>query len=133
MRLRLLRGRGVLIASALVCAFAVPAAVAAAGSTGNKLPAVGTVAAPDVSSGQSSEIFLVELEADAATFRKQAKSVGQIGETEVHTWEGLSPFYNIAVLINILALSATLGLVALLTALSCSVLVAAGRLGARAT
>jgi putative ABC transport system permease protein len=31
----------------------------------------------------------------------------------VHTWEGLSPFYNIAVLINLLAASATLGLVAI--------------------
>jgi putative ABC transport system permease protein len=44
---------------------------------------------------------------------QQAKAAGQLGETEVHTWEGLSPFYNVAVLINILALSATLGLVAI--------------------
>ena len=44
---------------------------------------------------------------------QQAKVAGQIGETEVHTWEGLSPFYNVSVLINILALSATLGLVAI--------------------
>jgi putative ABC transport system permease protein len=44
---------------------------------------------------------------------QQAKTAGQIAETEVHTWEGLSPFYNVAVLINILALSATLGLVAI--------------------
>lgn len=44
---------------------------------------------------------------------QQAKAAGQVGETEVHTWEGLSPFYNVAVLINILALSATLGLVAI--------------------
>jgi putative ABC transport system permease protein len=36
-----------------------------------------------------------------------------LGETEVHTWEGLSPFYNVAVLIKILALSATLGLIAI--------------------
>jgi putative ABC transport system permease protein len=44
---------------------------------------------------------------------QRAKTAGQAGETEVHTWEGLSPFYNVAVLINILALSATLGLVAI--------------------
>jgi len=47
------------------------------------------------------------------TALQQAKATGQVGDTEVHTWEGLSPFYNIAVLINILALSATLGLVAI--------------------
>ena len=44
---------------------------------------------------------------------QQANTSGQAGEMEVHTWEGLSPFYNVAVLINILALSATLGLVAI--------------------
>jgi len=44
---------------------------------------------------------------------QRAKTAGQVGDTEVHTWEGLSPFYNVAVLINILALSATLGLVAI--------------------
>jgi putative ABC transport system permease protein len=44
---------------------------------------------------------------------RQAKAAGHVGETEVHTWEGLSPFYNVAVLIDILALSATLGLVAI--------------------
>jgi putative ABC transport system permease protein len=37
----------------------------------------------------------------------------QASDLEVHTWEGLSPFYNVAVLINILVLSATLGLVAI--------------------
>jgi putative ABC transport system permease protein len=42
-----------------------------------------------------------------------ARAARQVGETEVHTWEGLSPFYNIAVLIDILALSATIGLVAI--------------------
>jgi len=42
-----------------------------------------------------------------------ATTPGQVGETEVHTWEGLSPFYNIAVLIDILALSATFGLIAI--------------------
>jgi putative ABC transport system permease protein len=47
------------------------------------------------------------------TALQQAKAAGQLGETEVHTWEGLSPFYNVAVLISILALSATLGLVAI--------------------
>jgi putative ABC transport system permease protein len=47
------------------------------------------------------------------TALQQAKTAGQVGEIEVHTWEGLSPFYNIAVLINILALSATLGLIAI--------------------
>ena len=44
---------------------------------------------------------------------QHANTAGQVGEMEVHTWEGLSPFYNVAVLINILALSATLGLVAI--------------------
>jgi putative ABC transport system permease protein len=47
------------------------------------------------------------------TALQQAHAAGQLGETEVHTWEGLSPFYNVAVLISILALSATLGLVAI--------------------
>jgi putative ABC transport system permease protein len=47
------------------------------------------------------------------TALQQAKVAGQVGETEVHTWEALSPFYNVAVLINILALSATLGLIAI--------------------
>jgi putative ABC transport system permease protein len=42
-----------------------------------------------------------------------ATTAGRVGETEVHTWEGLSPFYNIAVLIDILALSATFGLIAI--------------------
>jgi putative ABC transport system permease protein len=47
------------------------------------------------------------------TALQRAKAAGHVGETEVHTWEGLSPFYNVAVLINILALSATLGLIAI--------------------
>ncbi|MEX2663584.1 MAG: FtsX-like permease family protein [Vicinamibacterales bacterium] len=47
------------------------------------------------------------------TALQRATAAGQLGETEVHTWEGLSPFYNVAVLISILALSATLGLVAI--------------------
>ena len=74
MHFKLSRGRGVLVVSMLACAFAVPAAVAAAGATGNKLPAVQPVAAPAVSAGQSAEIYLVELEGDADTFRKHAKS-----------------------------------------------------------
>ena len=49
MHFKLSRGRGVLVVSMLACAFAVPAAVAAAGATGNKLPAVQPVAAPAVS------------------------------------------------------------------------------------
>jgi putative ABC transport system permease protein len=44
---------------------------------------------------------------------QQGRASGRVAETEVHTWEGLSPFYNVAVLIRILALSATLGLVAI--------------------
>jgi putative ABC transport system permease protein len=44
---------------------------------------------------------------------QQSRPGGQAGDLEVHTWEGLSPFYNIAVLINLLAASATLGLVAI--------------------
>jgi putative ABC transport system permease protein len=44
---------------------------------------------------------------------QRAGASGHFAETEVHTWEGLSPFYNVAVLIRILALSATLGLVAI--------------------
>jgi len=41
------------------------------------------------------------------------QTAGPAADAEVHTWEGLSPFYNVAVLIGILALSATLGLVAI--------------------
>jgi putative ABC transport system permease protein len=44
---------------------------------------------------------------------QQPGASGQVSNMEVHTWEGLSPFYNVAVLINILVLSATLGLVAI--------------------
>lgn len=44
---------------------------------------------------------------------QRARTAGQLGEVEVHTWEGLSPFYNIAVLIDMLSASATLGLVAI--------------------
>ena len=44
---------------------------------------------------------------------QQARTSGRLGPFEVHTWEGLSPFYNIVTLIDILALSASLGLVAI--------------------
>jgi putative ABC transport system permease protein len=44
---------------------------------------------------------------------QESRPAGQVGRLEVHTWEGLSPFYNIAVLINLLAASATLGLIAI--------------------
>lgn len=44
---------------------------------------------------------------------RQARASGHLGAFEVHTWEGLSPFYNIVTLIDILALSATLGLIAI--------------------
>jgi putative ABC transport system permease protein len=44
---------------------------------------------------------------------QQAQAAGQIGQTEVHTWEGLSPFYNVAVLIDVLVMAATLGLIAI--------------------
>lgn len=44
---------------------------------------------------------------------QQARTSGGLGAFEVHTWEGLSPFYNIVTLIDILALSATLGLIAI--------------------
>ena len=38
---------------------------------------------------------------------------GPSGQLEVHTWEALSPFHNVAVLIDVLVLSATLGLIAI--------------------
>ena len=38
---------------------------------------------------------------------------GPSGQLEVHTWGALSPFHNVAVLIDVLVLSATLGLVAI--------------------
>jgi len=38
---------------------------------------------------------------------------GQASPLEVHTWEALSPFHNVAVLIDVLVLSATLGLIAI--------------------
>lgn len=44
---------------------------------------------------------------------QQARTSGRLAAFEVHTWEGLSPFYNIVTLIDILALSATLGLIAI--------------------
>jgi putative ABC transport system permease protein len=51
--------------------------------------------------------------ADIGRALGQARASGQLGQIEVHTWEGLSPFYNVAVLIDILVLSATLGLIAI--------------------
>jgi putative ABC transport system permease protein len=56
------------------------------------------------------------LDAVAGAIRRsleQASGEGRLAGTEVHTWEALSPFYNVAVLIGLLALSATLGLVAI--------------------
>jgi putative ABC transport system permease protein len=44
---------------------------------------------------------------------QQARASGRLGPLEVHTWEGLSPFYNIVTLIDVLTLSASLGLVAI--------------------
>ena len=38
---------------------------------------------------------------------------GPSGQLEVHTWGALSPFHNVAVLIDVLVLSATLGLIAI--------------------
>jgi minor extracellular serine protease Vpr len=75
MRIQLPRGRSALVFGALVCALAVPATVAAAGS-GQVVPSVEPVAAPAANSGQSSDIFLVKLEGSAATFRQDAKSAG---------------------------------------------------------
>jgi putative ABC transport system permease protein len=43
----------------------------------------------------------------------EAGEGGETGQLELHTWEGLSPFYNVAVLIDVLAVSAMLGLVAI--------------------
>ena len=76
MRLRFLRGRSLLVV-ALVSALAVPTAVSAASSAaGRKLPTVAAPTAGAATSGQSSEIFLVELEDGAQTFRNQARAVG---------------------------------------------------------
>ena len=64
---------GRVTALGVALAFALPLAAA-----GSRLPATAEVAAPSaaVSSGQSSEIYLVELEGSAATFRKEAKALG---------------------------------------------------------
>jgi putative ABC transport system permease protein len=55
---------------------------------------------------------------DPATSRirsvlREAQTAGQVGPIEVHTWEGLSPFYNVAVLIDVLVMAATVGLIAI--------------------
>jgi putative ABC transport system permease protein len=50
---------------------------------------------------------------DLRTGLLQAQGAGQISPIEVHTWEGLSPFYNVAVLIDVLVMAATVGLVAI--------------------
>jgi putative ABC transport system permease protein len=42
-----------------------------------------------------------------------AQAAGSLGPFEVHTWEGLSPFYNVVVLMDVLVISATVGLVAI--------------------
>lgn len=76
MRFRFSRGRSALVFGALVCVLVVPTAVGAAGSTGKKLPAITPDAPLAKAGGQSSEIFLVQLEDGAQTFRNQAKSVG---------------------------------------------------------
>ena len=72
MKLRL-SWTGRVAALGVALAFALPLAAA-----GSRLPATAEVAAPSaaVSSGQSSEIYLVELEGSAATFRKEAKALG---------------------------------------------------------
>jgi putative ABC transport system permease protein len=43
----------------------------------------------------------------------QTQAAGGTGPIEVHTWEGLSPFYNVVVLMDVLVISATVGLVAI--------------------
>jgi len=72
--------------------------------------------APEVSEIAVRLTDISRLDRDASAIRQalqRATATAQSGETEVHTWEGLSPFYNVAVLIDILALSATAGLIAI--------------------
>jgi minor extracellular serine protease Vpr len=77
MRFRLPPGRTALIAAALACAFAVPAAIGASAAPSKQVPVSTPAPAPTATgSGQSSEIFLVQLEDSADTFRQQAKAVG---------------------------------------------------------
>ena len=87
MRLRLPRGRSMLVAASLACAFVVPATVGAAGS-GQQLPSVAPVAAPASADGQSQDVFLVELASGADTFRQQAKAVG-LKYTERYAYRSL--------------------------------------------
>ena len=76
MRLRFMRGRS-LLALALGAALVIPTAVGAASSSpGKQVPAAAPQVAGAATSGESSEIFLVQLEDGAQTFRNQAKSVG---------------------------------------------------------
>jgi putative ABC transport system permease protein len=44
---------------------------------------------------------------------QEAHTAGEIGPLEIHSWEGLSPFYNVVVLVDVLVWSATLGLIAI--------------------
>jgi len=43
----------------------------------------------------------------------QSQSAGALRPFEVHTWEALSPFYNVVVLMDVLVISAMVGLVAI--------------------
>ena len=72
MRVGFRRAQRALVLAAAAAALAVPAALA-----GDGIEQVGEAAAPAASNGgQSSEIYLVELEGAASTFRKEAKGVG---------------------------------------------------------
>ena len=87
MRSRFLRRRS-LLALALGAALVVPNAVGAAGSPGRKLPSVAPPAVSAATGGQSSEVFLVQLEDGAQAFRNQAKSAG-LNYTERITYKRL--------------------------------------------
>ncbi len=72
MRVGFRRAQRALVLAAAASALAVPAALA-----GDRIEQVSEVAAPAASGGgQSTEIYLVELEGSADTFRKEAKGVG---------------------------------------------------------
>ena len=97
MRLRSLRGRSLLVL-ALGAALVIPtAAVGAASSPGKKVPAAAPQVVGAATSGESSEIFLVQLEDGAQTFRNQAKSAG-LKYTERFAYKRL--FNGLAVRIN---------------------------------
>ena len=80
MPFRPLRGRTGLVAGAVLAALLVPAAVSAAGSNHGKLtPAFPpTAQAPSAATGggQAPDIYLVQLDGNADTFRAQAKDAG---------------------------------------------------------